>query len=70
MFFPKRFKDERYYQSKLKEIDDSIEKAIMKPVLSSGHAFILFDTIDTMQRCLRFFSYLLSYIHDLNCVLE
>lgn len=52
---PKRFKDESYYQSKLKEIDDALDKAVMKPVLSSGHAFILFDSAATMRRCLNFF---------------
>lgn len=50
----------------MEELDDAIDAAILKPSYSSGHAFVLFDSLKTTKECLKKFSYelLLSLMNN------
>eukprot|EP00357_Protocruzia_adherens_P016895 CAMPEP_0115016764 /NCGR_PEP_ID=MMETSP0216-20121206/27668_1 /TAXON_ID=223996 /ORGANISM="Protocruzia adherens, Strain Boccale" /LENGTH=723 /DNA_ID=CAMNT_0002387357 /DNA_START=291 /DNA_END=2462 /DNA_ORIENTATION=- len=47
-------KDEKH-RKQLEIIDTQIEEVILKPTMSSGHAFVAFDSLYTMQRCIEHF---------------
>jgi hypothetical protein len=53
--FPKKYRDQQYFESELEKIDNKIEDVAKRPILSSGHAFICLDSIQTKQRCLKQF---------------
>jgi hypothetical protein len=39
----------------IEDVEQEIDEVILKPVLSSGHAFVCFDTIESANYCLRRF---------------
>lgn len=45
LFLPKIYKSEESIQNALDEIEAKLNEEIMKPVLSSGHAFVAFDSL-------------------------
>jgi hypothetical protein len=51
----KKYRTKKYYLKCINEIENEIDKEIYKPVLSSGHAFICFDTIESANHCLHKF---------------
>jgi hypothetical protein len=51
----KKYRTKEYYTKQINEIEDEIDEQIRKPVISSGHAFICFDTIESANYCLRKF---------------
>jgi hypothetical protein len=51
----KKYRTKKYYTKQISEIEDKIDNEIYKPVLSSGHAFICFDTIESANHCLHRF---------------
>ena len=51
----KRYRTTEYYERMKDGIEDKIEQVLLKPVLSSGHAFVCFDTIKSANYCLEKF---------------
>mmetsp|Transcript_27300 Transcript_27300/g.27173 ORF Transcript_27300/g.27173 Transcript_27300/m.27173 type:complete len:85 (-) Transcript_27300:1319-1573(-) len=51
----KKYRTKKYYQKQITDIENEIDDEICKPILSSGHAFICFDTIESANHCLRKF---------------
>ena len=51
----KKFRTKQYYQKQITELENQIDNEICKPILSSGHAFICFDTIESANHWLRKF---------------
>lgn len=54
-FVAKKYRSQQYYEKEKNAIEDKIEEQILKPVLSSGHAFVCFDTIESANYCLNKF---------------
>ena len=50
-----KYRSKEYYEKEINEIENQIDNEILKPVLSSGHAFVCFDTIDSANECLNKF---------------
>lgn len=51
----KKYRSKQYYTKQINKIEDEIDKEICKPVLSSGHAFVCFDTIESATHCIHKF---------------
>lgn len=49
-------REEADYERAIERIDDDIEMVLMRPSLASGHAFVLFDSIETTQKCIARYS--------------
>ncbi|CAI2385080.1 unnamed protein product [Moneuplotes crassus] len=49
----KKYRTEEYYKYELEEIEDQIRDELKKPIKSSGHAYIVFDSYYSMARCLQ-----------------
>ena len=49
----KKHRTEKYYKQKLEEIEDKIREELTKPIKSSGHAYVVFDSYYSMSRCLQ-----------------
>jgi hypothetical protein len=58
----KKYRTKSYYTKQISELEDKVDKEIYKPVLSSGHAFICFDTIESANHCLNKFK--LSFLES------
>ena len=52
---PKRYKDIDSYNNKLDRLDDKLLKETLKPFKPSGHAFVCFDSVKSvnivLQKC-------------------
>lgn len=51
----KKYRTKTYYSKQINEIENDIDNEILKPVLSSGHAFVCFDSIESANYCLHKF---------------
>ena len=56
MCFQSTLRNEEDFEREIEKIDDDIEMVLMRPSLASGHAFVLFDSIETTQKCLARYS--------------
>lgn len=45
----KKYQDDDYYFNRIAEMDDFIEQAIQDSVQCSGHAFVCFDKLSSVQ---------------------
>ena len=52
MFIPKKYKDQIACNRLRDEIDAKIQTETEKPYYSAGHAFVCFDSLRSMSRCL------------------
>lgn len=55
LFYPKVFQSEVSIQNKLERIENKIQEETEKPVFSSGHAFVCFDSLLAAYKCLSAF---------------
>lgn len=55
VFIPRQQRTQEYYESRINQINEEIEEEIMKPFLSSGHAFVCFDSIESAEICMKKF---------------
>ena len=49
----RKYRTEEYYKAKLEEVEEQIREELKKPIKSSGHAYIVFDSYYSMSRCLQ-----------------
>lgn len=48
-FVPGKYKDQAYIESQLEIFEQELLQETMKPFLPSGHAFVCFDSISTVD---------------------
>ena len=52
-FIPKYARDDRAYEKKMRKIEKKIDKELEKAYWNSGHAFICFDSLESMNLILK-----------------
>ena len=57
IIYPPIYQSMESMEQELDRLDDKIHKEIMKPVYSSGHAFICFDSLLSSYKILTNFQY-------------
>lgn len=53
--YPKRYRSEEYVENEKARIDFEMQLEIENAFKGSGHAFVCFDSPDSMETCLRHF---------------
>lgn len=54
-FFPAKFRTEAAIKKELEKLENEMQDATKKPVFSSGHAFVCFDSLLSAYKCLNAF---------------
>ncbi len=54
-FFPAKFRTEAAIKKELEKLENEMQDATKKPVYSSGHAFVCFDSLLSAYKCLNAF---------------
>ena len=52
---PNQYKDIRKFEEKLSRLEEKYEAATINPFQPSGHAFVVFDSIESAVACKEFF---------------
>jgi hypothetical protein len=50
---PKKYKDPDQYEKKMDEYEEKLIKETMKPFINSGHAFVCFDSVSSLNTVLK-----------------
>jgi hypothetical protein len=54
-FFPAKYRTDAEIKKQLEKLENEIQEATKKPVYSSGHAFVCFDSLLSAYKCLNAF---------------
>ena len=52
---PARYKNQAKYEEALEEYEYELQEETLKPFVSSGHAFICFDSVNSLNTILKHF---------------
>jgi hypothetical protein len=52
-FIPKRYKEQDAYEIAIDRLEEQLHKETMKPYTNSGHAFVLFDSVSSLNAVLK-----------------
>ena len=52
---PSKYKDQDSYEKTMDEYDRQLFEETMKPFVNSGHAFICFDSVESLNAIIRYY---------------
>ena len=55
VFIPKSYRDNEMFDKKMEEYENQLIEETMKPFINSGHAFICFDSVNSLNTILTHF---------------
>ena len=54
-FIPKKYRDDQAFEKNMDTYDNQLAEETMKPFVSSGHAFICFDSVNSLNTVMKHF---------------
>lgn len=54
-FIPRKYRDPEIYQQKMEKYENNLLDETMKPFINSGHAFVCFDSVNSLNTIVKHF---------------
>ena len=54
-FIPRKYRDPEIYQQKMEKYENNLLDETMKPFINSGHAFVCFDSVNSLNTIVKYF---------------